>query len=60
MKVKLAQPLASATGAYNVGEEYTCSSAEEAERMIKAGIAVAIAKKSERAAKKSPSKEKRG
>ena len=60
MQVKLLQPLASATGSYNVGDEYPCASAEEAARFIEAGIAIAVAKKAERATKKAPAQEKRG
>lgn len=60
MKVKLTTPLAAASGSYNVGDEYTCASNEEAARMIEAGMAVAIAAKPEKATKKSSKTEKRG
>lgn len=42
MKVKLLVPLASASGSYNAGAEYTCASGAEAERMVAAGIAEMI------------------
>ncbi|HCS17669.1 MAG TPA: hypothetical protein DIW45_07720 [Erythrobacter sp.] len=59
MKVKLTQPIVSLEKAYDVGDEYTCASKDEAERLIKAGIAVAVAAKIERATAKTPKKEKR-
>ena len=59
MKVKLTQPIVSLEKAYDVGDEYPCASKDEAERLIKAGIAVAVAAKIERATAKTPKKEKR-
>lgn len=39
MKVKLRQALAGAAGSWAVGDVYECSDAEEAGRLIEAGIA---------------------
>lgn len=56
MKVKLLVPIASATGAYGRDEEYTCASADEAQRMIEAGMAEVIrTQKVEKAVKRSKS-----
>jgi hypothetical protein len=60
MKVRLLTSVASANGTYNVGDDYECASAEEAARFVERGLAVAIvAKKTERAVKVTPAKEKR-
>ena len=59
MKVKLLTPIASAAGAYNAGDEYSCASAEEAQRLVEAGVAVLIRSASvEKAAKRKPRVEK--
>jgi len=59
MKVKLLTSLATASTAYNVGDEYECSAAE-AGRLCEKGFAVPIAEqKIERAVKKQPAKETR-
>lgn len=54
MKVVLLVPLASATGSYNAGDEYTCASPEEAQRMVSAGVAELVrAKPVEKAVRRS-------
>lgn len=58
-KVILIQPIAAASGSYGVGDEYSCASKDEAQRMIKAGIAKAAPKPREKATRKNAKRETR-
>ena len=59
MKVELLVSLSGANGAFDVGSEYVCASADEAQRLIEKGIAKPIRqKKVERAVKKRKKAEK--
>ncbi len=60
MQVKLTQSLVTLSKAYGTGDLYECSSANEASRLVEAGIAVAVTKVAERAVPKTLGKEKRG
>lgn len=60
MKIKLLTAIGSNQGSFNAGDIYTCASVVEANRYIKAGMAIAVSDgKKERAVKKQIKKEAR-